>query len=93
MSKPIYSALQINLHLLLSENLTYPMALTSKVEFGTKRQVFSGKVISFNDYWYLFCSEDQNIYQIKLVYEQGMILNSIELRYEKLNMPDQIYFC
>ena len=52
----------------------------------------SGKAIKYNDYWYLFCSENQTITQIKMDYQHGIWLESLHLSTLALELKEKIYF-
>ena len=70
-----YQALQVDLHLMVTSWLTYPIELTKEVPFDTKRQtILSGKAIKYNDFWYTFCTENQTITQIRMDYQHGIWL-------------------
>lgn len=52
-----YHGLQVDIHLLVTSWLLYPIDLTREVPFDTKRQnILSGKAIKYNDFWYVFCT-------------------------------------
>ncbi len=75
-----YQALQVDIHLLVTSWLTYPIELTKEVPFDTKRQtILSGKAIKYNDFWYIFCTENQSITQLKMDYQHGIWLETLHL--------------
>lgn len=53
----------------------------------------SGKAIYFKENWYLFCSEEQTINELILIYGgPGKSLTRLEIRSEKLNLKESLYF-
>ena len=78
---------------MVSSWLTYPTELTKEVPFDSRRQtILSGKAIKYNDFWYLFCTENQTITQIKMDYQHGIWLEDLHLSTLALELKDKIYF-
>lgn len=88
-----YSALKLNLHILLDDFLTYDQTNTTVIPFSRKVVLLSGKAINYKEAWYCFCSEEQTINEVLLQYGgPGKSLTMIDIKSEKLNLKEKIYF-